>query len=153
MLVLALLAGCRAPEEIMSKNETKVGGRATVLHPAEMVGFLVTTDAARSRAFFVDRLGFRVVGEDAYALVLSADGRMIRIQKGANHEPRQGTVLGWNVPDIEATVSRLLEAGVRCESYGFPGQDARGIMTFPDGARVAWFKDPDGNLLSVSQLP
>ena len=125
----------------------------TVLHPAEMVGFLVTSDAARCRAFFVDRLGFRFVGEDPYALVLAADGRMIRIQKAKSHEPRQGTVLGWNVRDIEAAVSRLAGAGVRCESYGFPGQDARGIMTFPDGARVAWFKDPDGNVLSLAQLP
>jgi predicted enzyme related to lactoylglutathione lyase len=61
-------------------------------------------------------------------------------------------VLGWNVDDIEAAVARLAAAGVTCERYGFPGQDERGIMRFPDGTRVAWFKDPDGNVLSVAQM-
>ena len=125
---------------------------SSVLHPADMVGFLVTTDPARCREFFVGRLGFRFVGEDDYALVLDADGRMLRVQKGREHQPRQGTVLGWNVADIEAAVARLNGAGVSCERFGFPGQDDRGIMTFPDGSRVAWFKDPDGNVLSLAQL-
>lgn len=126
---------------------------ATVLHPAEMVGFLVTCDPASCRAFFVDRLGFREVGEDEHALVLEADGRMLRVQKARTHEPRTYTVLGWNVADIEATLERMVAAGVRFEAFGLPGQDARGIMTFPDGARVAWFKDPDGNILSIAQMP
>jgi catechol 2,3-dioxygenase-like lactoylglutathione lyase family enzyme len=147
-ICLALLAGCTTPERTMQKET-----RRSVIYPAEMVGFLVTNDAARCRAFFADTLGFRVLGEDQWALVLEADGRMIRVQKGATHEPRRYTVLGWNVDDVEGAVTRLAAAGVRCEQYGFPGQDARGIMTFPDGARVAWFKDPDGNVLSVAQLP
>ena len=87
------------------------------------------------------------------ALVLEAEGRMLRIQKATQFEPRRGTVLGWNVSDVEAAVTRLEGAGVACERYDFPDQDARGIMTFPDGARVAWFKDPDGNVLSVAQSP
>ncbi|MSR60874.1 MAG: hypothetical protein EXS08_00310 [Planctomycetes bacterium] len=62
-------------------------------------------------------------------------------------------MLGWNVADIEAALTRLATAGVRCERFGFPGQDERGIMTCADGARVAWFKDPDGNVLSLAQLP
>lgn len=127
--------------------------RATVLYPAEMCGFLVTRDAARCRAFYTERLGFRVRGEDPQALVLEADGRMLRVQKMPNHEPRPYTVLGWNVSDLDAAVARLAAAGVRCESFGFPGQDERGVMTFPDGSRVAWFKDPDGNVLSLAQLP
>lgn len=147
-IVIVLLAGCSSLEKVMSE-----GKHTSILHPGQMVGFLVTRDAARCRAFFVDRLGFRAVGEDQWALVLDADGRMIRVQKGTNYEPRPYTVLGWNVADIESTVTRLEAAGVRCEHFGFPGQDARGIMTFPDGARVGWFKDPDGNVLSVAQLP
>ena len=87
------------------------------------------------------------------ALVLDADGRMIRVQKAREHTPRPYTVLGWNVPDIEAAVTRLAAAGVGCERFGFPGQDERGIMTFTDGTRVAWFKDPDANVLSVAQMP
>jgi len=148
---LACLAGCSSLTSETSMTSTNP--HPSVLYPAEMVGFLVTNDAARCRAFFVDRLGFRAVGEDAFALVLEADGRMIRVQKGSTHEPRPGTVLGWNVADVEAAVTRLATAGVSCERYGFPGQDERGIMTFGDGARVAWFKDPDGNVLSVAQLP
>jgi catechol 2,3-dioxygenase-like lactoylglutathione lyase family enzyme len=143
-----LLAGCATPKGTMQKET-----RRSVLYPAEMVGFLITNDAARCREFFVDTLGFREVGEDPWALVLEADGRMIRVQKGTTHQALRSTVLGWNVADIEAAVTRLETAGVSCERYGFPGQDARGIMTFPDGARVAWFKDPDGNVLSVAQLP
>lgn len=125
----------------------------TLLHPARLVGFVVTNDAARARTFYVDKLGFRVRGEDRIALVLEAEGHMIRVQKSRDHAPRPYTVLGWNVADIEATVARMLAAGIACEHLGFPGQDARGIMTFEDGARVAWFKDPDGNLLSVAQIP
>jgi catechol 2,3-dioxygenase-like lactoylglutathione lyase family enzyme len=146
-ITLFLLAGCSTQETNM-KSES----RPSALHPAEMVGFLVTCDAARCRSFFVDQLGFREVSEDPFALVLEADGRMIRVQKAKTHEPRPYTVLGWNVKDIEAARNRLDAVGVRFEEFGFPGQDAHGIMTFPDGARVAWFKDPDGNTLSVAQL-
>ena len=153
-ITLTLLAACASPKsEERNMSQSTKAPRASVLHPAEMVGFLVTNDVARCRAFFVDRLGFREVGEDAFALVLEADGRMVRVQKAKTHEPRPYTVLGWNVRDIEAAVERLSVAGVRCEQFGFPGQDARGIMTFSDGARVAWFKDPDGNVLSVAQMP
>lgn len=147
-IALALLASCSSLEHEMKKDT-----RATALHPAEMVGFLVTRDAARCRAFFADQLGFRVLGEDSMALVLEADGRMIRVQKMPNHEPRPYTVLGWNVSDIDAAVERLAAAGVLCERFGFTGQDERGIMGFSDGTRVAWFKDPDGNVLSVAQMP
>lgn len=131
----------------------KTESHASALYPAEMVGFLVTSDVARCRSFFVDRLAFREVGEDPFALVLEADGRMIRVQKAKTHEPRPYTVLGWNVTDIEASRDRLAAAGVSFEQFGLPGQDARGIMTFSDGARVAWFKDPDGNILSIAQMP
>jgi predicted enzyme related to lactoylglutathione lyase len=135
------------------ETDMKTTHRSSALHPAEMVGFLVTTDTARCRAFFVDKLGFRDVGEDESALVLEVDGRMLRVQKAKSHEPRPYTVLGWNVDDIEAALGRLVDAGVHFEQFGIPGQDTRGIMTFPDGARVAWFKDPDGNILSLAQLP
>jgi len=127
--------------------------RSSTLFPAEMVGFVVTADAARSREFYEGKLGFRVLGEDRLALVLDADGRMLRVQKMREHTPKQYTILGWNVTDIEAAVARLGDAGVRCEFFGFPGQDERGIMTFEDTTRVAWFKDPDGNILSVAQMP
>jgi catechol 2,3-dioxygenase-like lactoylglutathione lyase family enzyme len=127
-------------------------GAKRPLQGARLVGFAVTTDAARCRAFYEGKLGLRVQSDDALALVFDAHGSMVRIQKARGHEPRPYTVLGWNVGDIEATVAALVAAGVVCEQYGFPGQDARGIASFPGGDRVAWFKDPDGNVLSVAQL-
>ena len=127
--------------------------KTSVLHPAEMVGFAVTTDGARCRAFYEQKLGFRVMSEDGLALVLDADGRMLRIQKMKEHQARPYTVLGWNVSDLEATLARMAAAGVNCERFPGVPQDARGIMDFPDGTRLAWFKDPDGNILSVAQMP
>jgi predicted enzyme related to lactoylglutathione lyase len=122
------------------------------LQGASLCGFSATTDGARCRAFYEGKLGLRVVSDDSMALMFDLNGSMIRIQKLLKHAPQPFTILGWNVPDIEATVTALEEAGVRCEHYGFPMQDLRGIATFPGGARVAWLKDPDGNILSVAQL-
>jgi len=127
--------------------------KTSVLHPAQLVGFAVTTDAARARAFYADKLGFRVAGEDAQALVLDADGSMLRLQKAREHTPRPYTVLGWNVRDLAATLARMAAAGVACERFPGLPLDEHGIMDFPDGTRLAWFKDPDGNVLSVAQMP
>lgn len=130
-----------------------VEAQRSVLHPADLVGFLVTTDVARAKGFFCGKLGFRTTSEDPFGVMLEADGRPIRLQKAERFDARPGTVLGWNVADAAATVERLAAAGVACERFAGMPQDELGIMTFPDGARVAWFKDPDGNVLSVAQLP
>lgn len=162
LLALALVsicAGCSAipPDEPLMKPEMKPDmkpeSKPSALHPAEMVGFAVTTDAARARAFYEGKLGFRVLSDDRLALVLDADGRMLRIQKMKEHEPRPYTVLGWNVSDLPAAIARLAAAGVSCERFPGLPLDERGIMDFPDGTRLAWFKDPDGNVLSVAQMP
>ena len=118
-----------------------------------MCGFAATVDPAASRQFYEGRLGFRVVSDNEMAMVLDAHGQMIRIQKLKKHSPQPFTVLGWNVPDIQAVVRALGSRGVACEHYGFPFQDAQGIATFPDGTRVAWLNDPDHNILSVAQFP
>ena len=76
----------------------------------------------------------------------------MRVQKVASVTPPPYSVLGWSVPDIEATMERLRAGGVRFESFGLPGQDKAGVWTAGDGTRVAWFKDPDGNLLSLTQF-
>jgi len=78
---------------------------------------------------------------------------MLRLAMGKELPPSHGTVLGWQVPDIESAVRDLVRAGVRLERYEFLKQDELGIWTSPPGARVAWFKDPDGNVLSVSEHP
>lgn len=119
---------------------------------ADLCAFLVTRDAARCRAFYEGTLGFRVVSEDPMALVIDALGRAIRVQRMSDHVAKPYSVLGWNVRDLDATFAKLASVGVTFEHYGFPFQDARGVATFPTGDRVAWFKDPDGNLLSIAQL-
>jgi catechol 2,3-dioxygenase-like lactoylglutathione lyase family enzyme len=121
------------------------------LADAELVSFLATTAVARCRQFYEQKLGLQVVHEEIRSLTLLANGRPVRVQLVARHTPQQFTVLGWNVKDIDATVAALAAAGVRCEMFGSFPQSPEGIATFPDGARVAWFKDPDGNVLSVSQ--
>lgn len=123
------------------------------LQSARMVGFAATTDAARCRAFYEQKLGFRVTTDDGWALVLDANGQMIRIQKLKSHTPQPFTILGWNVDDLDATITRLEAADVRCELFPGVPQNERGIMDFPDGTRLAWLKDPDGNILSVAQMP
>jgi predicted enzyme related to lactoylglutathione lyase len=94
----------------------------------------------------------RVVSEDAFALVLDANGTMLRVTNVQNFKPQQFTILGWDVADIEKAVSDLNQRGIRFENYGMPGQDERGIWKSPSGARIAWFKDPDGNVLSLTQF-
>lgn len=115
-----------------------------------IVAFLPTRDKAKARAFFADVLGLRFVKDDGFALVFDANGVMLRIATTPNFTSQQGTVLGWQVDDIAGTVRSLTERGVHFERFGMP-QDELGIWTAPGGDQVAWFKDPDGNLLSLSR--
>jgi catechol 2,3-dioxygenase-like lactoylglutathione lyase family enzyme len=115
-----------------------------------IVAFVPTKDAEKARAFYVDVLGLRFIKDDGFAMVLDANGIMVRVAK-AQFTPAQFTILGWQVKNIEMTVAGLLEKGVHFERFGFFEQDALGIWTAPTGDKVAWFKDPDGNVLSVSQ--
>ncbi|HVR24205.1 MAG TPA: VOC family protein [Candidatus Polarisedimenticolia bacterium] len=115
-----------------------------------IVAFVPTKDAAKAKAFYVDVLGLRFVKDDGFAMVLDANGIMVRVAR-AQFTPAQFTILGWQVKDIEKTAAGLQEKGVRFERFGFFEQDALGIWTAPTGDKVAWFKDPDGNVLSVSQ--
>jgi catechol 2,3-dioxygenase-like lactoylglutathione lyase family enzyme len=119
----------------------------------KMVGFVTTTDAAAARRFYGETLGFRFVDDDGFALVFDAHGTMIRVAKAQQFTPAAGTVLGWQVDDIHAAVAELSAAGVRFEQFGlsFMPQDATGVWSTPGGDAVAWFKDPDGNTLSISQ--
>ncbi|MEK6324924.1 MAG: VOC family protein [Acidobacteriota bacterium] len=124
-----------------------------MLGSAQITAFVPTSDSERARQFYVDALGLGFVSDDPFALVLDANGTTVRVSKVGEFAPQKFTVLGWEVSDIEKAVMDLEEKGVSFEKYGFPGQDERGIWTVPGGAaKVAWFKDPDGNVLSVSQL-
>jgi catechol 2,3-dioxygenase-like lactoylglutathione lyase family enzyme len=122
-----------------------------MLASGKMVGFVPTKDYDKARVFYERKLGFQFVSLDQYALVMSVGGHMIRIAKMPNFTPLQGTILGWEVGEIEPVVTWLRDQGVSMEKYPFVQDRELGIWTTPTGDKVAWFKDPDGNVLSVSQ--
>ena len=117
------------------------------------VGFLASRDLERSAKFFGDVLGLRVLEVTPYACVVESPGSTIRIAATADWEPQAFTVLGWTVGDIEGEVDRLARRGVAVNRYPGMGQDERGLWTAPTGQRVAWFHDPDGNTLSMTEDP
>jgi catechol 2,3-dioxygenase-like lactoylglutathione lyase family enzyme len=125
----------------------------TTLNTQKVVAFVPSADATKARSFYEGIIGLRVISEDRFALVLDANGTMLRVTNVQNFKPQQFTILGWDVTDIDEAVSHLNQRGVRFEKYGMAGQDERGIWKSPSGARVAWFKDPDGNVLSLTQFP
>lgn len=115
------------------------------------IAFLATTRPDRARAFYAETLDLPLVADEALALVFDLHGVPLRVQKVAEFVPQSFTVLGWEVADAAATVARLRDRGVAFERYPFLEQDADGLWDAADGTRVAWFKDPDGNLLSLTQ--
>jgi catechol 2,3-dioxygenase-like lactoylglutathione lyase family enzyme len=127
-------------------------GRAggNMLSAETLTGFILTTDADKARAFYERVLGLEFVSLDNFALVMRSGANMIRIGRAQSFTPQNHTVLGWEVSHIESVVSELNEHGVKFEHYPFV-EDPSGIWTAPGGDKVAWFKDPDGNVLSVSQ--
>jgi catechol 2,3-dioxygenase-like lactoylglutathione lyase family enzyme len=125
-----------------------------MLATTPIIGFIPTLDAARSRAFYEGTLGLTFVADDGFALVFKSGGNMIRIARVQELTPAPYTILGWEVSEIVAEVSALTERGLVFARYPFlpPDQvDALGIWSAPGGARIAWFQDPDGNTLSLSQ--
>ena len=126
----------------------------SILGGNKIIAFVHITDWARARAFYEDVIGLRLVEEEKpFALVFDANGIMLRLTPGGEHKPAHGTVLGWEVESIEATVEQLIAAGVEFLRYpGMNDGDPLGIWTSPSGARVAWFHDPDGNVLSLTQF-
>ena len=116
-----------------------------------LVGFVMSSDADRSRAFYVDVLGLEIVQEDNFALVLRSGENMVRVVKAPTVTPQPFTVLGWETDSIVERVRELAARGVSFTRYPWFEQDELGIWTAPGGAKVAWFSDPDGNVLSLSQ--
>jgi len=122
-----------------------------MLGSTNIIAFVPITDTVKARAFYEGVVGLRFVKDDGFAMVLDANGIMVRAAKMNEVKPAQFTILGWQVTDIENVVRSLQKKGVHFEIFGFFKQDELGIWTAPTGDRVAWFKDPDGNILSVSQ--
>jgi catechol 2,3-dioxygenase-like lactoylglutathione lyase family enzyme len=117
----------------------------------ELVAFLATRDAGRARAFYEGVLGLTLLEESAFALVFDAHGTTLRIQKVDELRPHAFTALGWQVPRIDEVVEQLAQKKLAFERFPGMDQDVRGIWRSPSGARVAWFKDPDGNTLSITE--
>ncbi len=124
-----------------------------MLSHAKLVAFVAASDASRARAFYRDTLGLRLVSDDAFALVFDAHGTQLRVTLAKEVTPVGYTVLGWEVADVAATIDALRKKGVEFRRYSGLVQDERGVWTAPGGARVAWFGDPDGNVLSLTQPP
>lgn len=122
-----------------------------MLAESDIIAFIPTRDVDAARAFYERTLGLRFVTDDGFALVLEAHGIMLRVVKVPPFTPLPFTVLGWQVTNVEEIAARLQQRGVAFERYAFVEQDALGVWTAPSGDKVAWFKDPDGNTLSLSQ--
>ena len=124
-----------------------------MLSDATPMGFIAVSDYAKARAFYEGLLGLQVVGQDDFAMVLRSGSTLIRVTKPEKVVIAPYTVFGWQVRDIDDKVFGLTSKSVVFEHYGFFGdaQSPHGVWTAPSGDKVAWFKDPDGNLLSLSE--
>jgi catechol 2,3-dioxygenase-like lactoylglutathione lyase family enzyme len=122
-----------------------------MLGSGDLVGFIASTDLVRSSAFYGDVLGLERLDENPFASVFDANGTLLRVTLVDQVAPAQYTILGWSVVELEERIRILTDRGVVFERFPGMAQDSLGIWTSPSGDRVAWFKDPDGNVLSLSQ--
>jgi catechol 2,3-dioxygenase-like lactoylglutathione lyase family enzyme len=123
-----------------------------MLADADVMAFVATGDLGRARGFYEGVLGLPVIEDDGLALAFDAHGTMLRVTGVRELTPPPYTVLGWSVPDIAAAIADLEARGVAFSRYAGFEHNERGIWTAPTGARVAWFTDPDGNTLQLTQL-
>jgi catechol 2,3-dioxygenase-like lactoylglutathione lyase family enzyme len=122
-----------------------------VLANEKLAAFVSTRDRATAKAFYGDLLGLRLAHEDDFAVVFDANGTSLRVSVIPDLVPQKFTVLGWNVSDIEASAKAMIAKGIVFERVLGLEQDRLGIWSPAPGVKVAWFKDPDGNWLSIAQ--
>lgn len=120
--------------------------------PGDVIALIVTTQPEKAREFYEQRLGLTLVEDEQFALVFDVNGIMLRITKLETLSPAPFTVLGFDVSDISSEITRLTDNGIIFEQFEGLEQDLRGICTFSDGTQVAWFRDPDGNMLSLTEF-
>jgi catechol 2,3-dioxygenase-like lactoylglutathione lyase family enzyme len=153
--------GLLEPNNVLKRGRTKRALNTTVKPEIEItmlryddpISFLATKNSEAARRFYVDVLGLKLVADEQFALVFDLNGTMLRMFKVQQLQPAPHTVLGWRVADIAAKVTELKDRGVTFERFEGMSQDTLGVWTSPTGAKVAWFKDPDGNGLSLTQFP
>ena len=122
-----------------------------MLTHSPLIAFVPTKDTVRARRFYEKTLGLRFVSDDSFAIVMEANGTMVRIARVEDFTPFPFTILGWQVGDIHKMIADMTGKGVKFTRYPYFEQSADGVWTAPGGAKVAWFTDPDGNTLSISQ--
>ena len=123
-----------------------------MLNTSKIISFVATKNPALAREFYERTLGLSLVSDDPFALVFNVNGTMLRVAKVQELTPAKHAVLGWDVRNIRAEIKQLTERGVRFERYAGLSQDEQGIWTSPAGGKIAWFKDGDGNTLSLTQF-
>ena len=123
-----------------------------MLHDAAPIVFVPTTDPTRARAFYEEALGLTFVADEGFALVFDLAGVMLRVTRVDELRPQPFTVAGWRVDDPEAAARKLASRGVVFERYPGLEHDALGLWRSPSGARIGWFRDPDGNVLSITSF-
>ncbi|HZW69554.1 MAG TPA: VOC family protein [Hanamia sp.] len=117
----------------------------------KLKAFVPTIKPEEAKSFYKDVLGLKLLSQDDYALEFEANGTLLRVTIVQELKPQAFTVLGWNVDDIVSIIKSLNDENIFCEKYDFFEQNDLGIWTSPNGSKVAWFKDPDGNVLSLTE--
>lgn len=123
-----------------------------MLAHCDIIAFIATTQPEQAKVFYSEGLGLRLMEDTPFALVFDANGTMLRVQKVQTLTPAGHTVLGWLVVDVHEAVELLLKRGIIFDRYAGLPQDEQGIWTTPDGNKIAWFSDPDGNTLSLTEI-
>lgn len=122
-----------------------------MLADKKLKAFVPTVKPEEAKSFYKDVLGLKLLSQDDYALEFEANGTLLRVTIVQELKPQAFTVLGWNVDDIVSIIKSLNDKNIFCEKYDFFEQNDLGIWTSPNGSKVAWFKDPDGNVLSLTE--
>ena len=123
-----------------------------ILQSATPVTIICTRDRERATQFYRDTLGLSLTSEDRFAAIFNIAGTPLRVSTVPDFKPHEHTTLGFSVPDVAATVAALRQKGVTFNIYAGFGQDEAGVWTSPEGTHVAWFSDPDGNVLSLTNV-
>ena len=126
------------------------------LNTSVPISFIPTQQPAAARQFYEHTLGLTFVDDNDFAIVFEVGPEprsMLRVVRARDFTPAAYTVFGWKVDDVEQAVDDLAARGITFLRIGYFEQDERSIWNAPDGSRIAWFHDPDGNTLSVSQHP
>ncbi len=124
-----------------------------MLHQSQVITFIPTRHREQAREFYRDVLGLRLVREEPVVSIFDANGVMLRITDVEDFQPARYTILGWQVRSIRDAIQELEWKGVSFARFPGLDQDEQGVWCAPSGAKVAWFRDPDGNILSLTQFP